>query len=208
MEALEQVIAEASQRLRGFPDESRGIAEAVMALLEDPKHERLMLLPRSPDDAEALLGGTTGSASRGALTALDRDHRSPRREQDAASPGEARNPGMARSVSGGAPPPSRAPEGHFNPLRRNDLQDPPLSVGASAPPPARYQRPGASLPGPDAGHPLHGAGRHHGDDEDQGAKAPGAGREWEPCWKPRQRTTFRLPERARTADRDATEVMD
>jgi hypothetical protein len=54
MEALEQVIAEASQRLRGFPDESRGIAEAVMALLEDPKHERLMLLPRSPNDAEAL----------------------------------------------------------------------------------------------------------------------------------------------------------
>jgi hypothetical protein len=54
MEALEQVIAEASQRLRGFPDESRGIAEAVMALLEDPKHERLMLLPLSPGDAEAL----------------------------------------------------------------------------------------------------------------------------------------------------------
>lgn len=54
MEALEQVIAEASQRLRGFPDESRGIAEAVMALLEDPKHERLMLLPRSPNNAEAL----------------------------------------------------------------------------------------------------------------------------------------------------------
>src|SRR5215475_15325457 len=46
---------------------------------------------------------------------------------------------MARSVSGGAPPPSRAPEGHFNPLRRNDLQDPPLSVGASAPPPVRDQ---------------------------------------------------------------------
>jgi hypothetical protein len=56
MEALEQVIAEASQRLRGFPDESRGIAEAVMALLEDPKHERLLLLPRRPNDAEALWG--------------------------------------------------------------------------------------------------------------------------------------------------------
>jgi hypothetical protein len=56
MEALEQVIVEASQRLRGFPDESRGIAEAVMALLEDPKHERLMLLPRFPNDAEALWG--------------------------------------------------------------------------------------------------------------------------------------------------------
>jgi hypothetical protein len=54
MKALEQVIAEASQRLQGFPDESRGIAEAVMALLEDPKHERLLLLPRSPGDAEAL----------------------------------------------------------------------------------------------------------------------------------------------------------
>src|SRR5690348_458506 len=33
----------------------------------------------------------------------------------------------------GAPPPSRAPEDHFKPLRRNDLQYPPLSVGASAP---------------------------------------------------------------------------
>jgi hypothetical protein len=54
IEALEQVVAEASQRLRGFPDESWGIAEAVMALLEDPKHERLMLLPRSPNDAQAL----------------------------------------------------------------------------------------------------------------------------------------------------------
>jgi hypothetical protein len=58
---------------------------------------------------------------------------------------------MTRSVSGGAPPPSRAPEDHFNPLRRNDLQDPPLSVGASAPPPARYQGPGGSLPGPGRG---------------------------------------------------------
>jgi hypothetical protein len=34
----------------------------------------------------------------------------------------------------------------------------PLSVGASAPPPVRDQGPGGSLPGPDAGHPLHGAG--------------------------------------------------
>ena len=64
------------------------------------------------------------------------------------------DPGMARSVSGGAPPPSRAPEDHFNPLRRNDLQDPPLSVGASAPPPVRDQGPGRSLPGPDAGIPC------------------------------------------------------
>ena len=34
---------------------------------------------------------------------------------------------MARSVSGGAPPPSRAPQDHFKPLCRNDLQDPPLT---------------------------------------------------------------------------------
>jgi hypothetical protein len=54
MEALEQVIAAASERVRGFPDESRGIAEAVMALLEDPKQERRVLLPRSPRAAEAL----------------------------------------------------------------------------------------------------------------------------------------------------------
>jgi hypothetical protein len=66
---------------------------------------------------------------------------------------------MARSVSGGAPPPSRAPEDHFNPLRRNDLQDPPLSGGAFTPPPVRNQGSGRSLPGPDAGHPLLGAGR-------------------------------------------------
>jgi hypothetical protein len=57
-------------------------------------------------------------------------------------------PGMARSVSGGSPPPSRAPEDHFKPLHRNDLRDPPLSVGASAPPPVRDQGPGRSLPGP------------------------------------------------------------
>jgi hypothetical protein len=35
-----------------------------------------------------------------------------------------------------------------------------LSAGASAPPPVRNQEPGTSLPGPDAGHPLHGAGGH------------------------------------------------
>jgi hypothetical protein len=67
-------------------------------------------------------------------------------------------PGMARSVSGGAPPPSRAPEDPFKTLRRKHLRDPPLSAGASAPPPASNQGPGGSLPGPDAGHPLHGAG--------------------------------------------------
>ena len=47
-----------------------------------------------------------------------------------------------------------------NRSRRNDLQDPPLSGGASAPPPPRCQGPGGSLPGPDAGHPLHSAGGH------------------------------------------------
>ena len=61
---------------------------------------------------------------------------------------------MARSVSG-VP---RHRQGHpkiiSNPLRRNDLRDPPLSVGASAPPPARDQGPDRSLPGPDAGHPC------------------------------------------------------
>jgi hypothetical protein len=53
METLEQVIAAASERVRGFPDESRGIAEAVMALLEDPKRERQVLRSRSPEQAEA-----------------------------------------------------------------------------------------------------------------------------------------------------------
>jgi|SRR6185437_973980 len=54
MAALEQVIATASERVRGFPDESRGIAEAVMALLEDPKQERQVLIPRSPGQAQAI----------------------------------------------------------------------------------------------------------------------------------------------------------
>jgi hypothetical protein len=52
--ALEQVITAASERVRGLPDQSRGIAEAVLALLEDPKQERQVLLPRSPWQAEAL----------------------------------------------------------------------------------------------------------------------------------------------------------
>jgi hypothetical protein len=72
---------------------------------------------------------------------------------------------MARSVSGGAPPPSRAPEDHFNSLRRNDLQDPPLSVGASTPPPARNKGPGSSLPGPDASHPLQAVSSHGGNND-------------------------------------------
>ena len=46
------------------------------------------------------------------------------------------------------------------PLRRKHLRDPPLSGGASAPPPVRNQGSGRSLPGPDAGHPLHSAGGH------------------------------------------------
>jgi hypothetical protein len=39
---------------------------------------------------------------------------------------------------------------------------PPATIdrGASVPPPARNQGPGTSLPGPDAGHPLHAAGGH------------------------------------------------
>ena len=39
-----------------------------------------------------------------------------------------------RALSGSAPPASRAPEDRFKPLRGNDLQDPPLSAGASADP--------------------------------------------------------------------------
>jgi hypothetical protein len=47
---------------------------------------------------------------------------------------------MARSVSGGAPPPSRAPEDPFKPLRRKHLRDPPLSGGASATPSGQQPR--------------------------------------------------------------------
>ena len=83
-----------------------------------------------------------------------------------------------------------------------------LDTGASTDTPARDQGPGGSLPGLDAGHPLHSVGGHHSDDEDQGATVPSAGREWEPHWEPRRRTTSRLSGRARTADRDASEVTD
>ena len=55
----------------------------------------------------------------------------------------------------------QAPEDHFNPLHRNDLQDPPLSVGASAPAPVRKPEARRSLSRPDAGHPLQGAGISH-----------------------------------------------
>ena len=41
-EALEQVIAAALERFQGISGESRGIAEAVMDLLEGPQHEGLM----------------------------------------------------------------------------------------------------------------------------------------------------------------------
>ena len=41
-EALEQVIAAALERFQGISGESRGIAEAVMDLLEGPRHEGLM----------------------------------------------------------------------------------------------------------------------------------------------------------------------
>jgi hypothetical protein len=46
-----------------------------------------------------------------------------------------------------------------------------LILETSAGTPVRDQGPGGSLPGPDAGHPLHRAGGH--DDEDQGDEMPG-----------------------------------
>jgi hypothetical protein len=52
-----------------------------------------------------------------------------------------------------------------------------LTPETSADTPVRYQGPGGSLPGLDAGHPLHGAGGHVGDDEDQGAEVPSVERE-------------------------------
>ena len=58
----------------------------------------------------------------------------------------------------GCPPPSGHPEIISNRFAEM-IRDPPLSGGASAPPPIRNQGSGGSLPGPDAGHPLKGAGR-------------------------------------------------
>jgi hypothetical protein len=78
-----------------------------------------------------------------------------------------------------------------------------LAPGNSAGTPARDQGSGGSLPGPDAGHPLHRADSHDGDDEDQGAE-----REWEPRREPRGRTTSLSPGRARTADKSAPQVTD
>ena len=71
------------------------------------------------------------------------------------------DPGMARLVCGGAPPPSRGTRRSFqNRFAESIFGTHPLSGGASAPPPARDQGPGSSLPGPDAGHPLQAAGSH------------------------------------------------
>src|SRR5690349_9195453 len=52
-----------------------------------------------------------------------------------------KGPGMARSVSGGAPPPSRA----LRVSSGNGLR-PPLSVGASAPPPAETKGQAVACP--------------------------------------------------------------
>jgi hypothetical protein len=52
-----------------------------------------------------------------------RQRRAERRENVTATRAE------RRALSGLAPPASRAPEDRFQPLRRNDLQDPPLSAG-------------------------------------------------------------------------------
>jgi hypothetical protein len=61
-----------------------------------------------------------------------------------------------------------------------------LILETSADTPVRNQGPGNSLPGPDAGHPLHRAGGH--DDEDQDDEVPSVEREWEPRWEPHGRT--------------------
>jgi hypothetical protein len=64
-----------------------------------------------------------------------------------------------------------------------------LTLETSADTPARSRGPGGSLPGPDAGHPLHRTGGRDDDDEDQGAEVPGVEREMEPRWEPQGRTT-------------------
>jgi hypothetical protein len=50
-----------------------------------------------------------------------------------------------------------------------------LDPGASADTPVRNQGPGRSLPGPDAGHPLQGAGGHGAASSGQATAAPRAG---------------------------------
>jgi hypothetical protein len=73
------------------------------------------------------------------------------------------DPGMARSVSGGAPPPSRGTQRSFqNRSAESIFGTHPLSGGASAPPPVRNQGPGRSLPGPDAGQSPARCGRSQG----------------------------------------------
>jgi hypothetical protein len=80
---------------------------------------------------------------------------------------------MARSVSGGAPPPSRGTRRSFQDrFAESIFGTHPLSVGASAPPPVRDQGPGSSLPGPDAGHPLQAAGSHDGRKRDVPVTCP------------------------------------
>ena len=75
-------------------------------------------------------------------------------------------PGMARGVYVSAPPASSAT---VTAGRRAQVKVPgectrevTLDTGASADTPVRDQGPGRSLPGPDAGHPLQGAGISHG----------------------------------------------
>ena len=63
---------------------------------------------------------------------------------------------MARSVSGGVLHRQGHPKILSNRFAESILKTRPLTVGA--PTPVRNQGPGRSLPGPDAGQPLHGAG--------------------------------------------------
>ena len=75
-------------------------------------------------------------------------------------------PGMARRVCVSAPPVSSVtvtagqPAQGKVPGERTSREVTTLDTGASADTPVRNQGPGRSLPGPDAGHPLHGAGAH------------------------------------------------
>jgi hypothetical protein len=72
-------------------------------------------------------------------------------------------PGMACEVYVPAPPASSATIAAGQPaqvkLPGQRTREVALDTGASADTPVRNQGPGCSLPGPDAGHPLQGAGR-------------------------------------------------
>jgi len=70
------------------------------------------------------------------------------------------DPGMACEVYVPAPPASRTAQTEKTFKERNFFTAA-LDPGASADTPVRNQGPGRSLPGPDAGHPLHGAGISH-----------------------------------------------